>query len=203
MPSITFGLDRVIKEYFNLYREKGEMPPLLKERLPGRLMRKLPYELNYFDKDIKAGLMGRLDECVVEEVRGKSIYYPVDHKSRASSPSKENYSEKYYQLQMDIYALLLEEFLREVPGAEIGDRAFLIYYYPQEITPENLFQFAVEIQTVEVNVRRAREKFHQAVRFLREGKLPKEHSKNCPFGEWERGVRRVERKKEEWSGYLF
>jgi hypothetical protein len=42
VATITTGLDKVIKEYFNLYRPKGTLPPFLENKVPGKLIRDFP-----------------------------------------------------------------------------------------------------------------------------------------------------------------
>ncbi len=37
VATIVTGLDRVIKEYFDRYRDQGILPPLVPGKLPGRL----------------------------------------------------------------------------------------------------------------------------------------------------------------------
>src|SRR3989344_4288652 len=108
-PSLPGGMDLVIKDYFDEYR--GALPPELQGRIKGDLMKDVNLMnqwrnwrtgLEYFDKQRNAVLFGALDECLVHD--GK--YVPLDYKTRGSAPN-DGYSERYYQTQLDAYALML------------------------------------------------------------------------------------------------
>src|SRR3989338_3146378 len=60
MPTITNGLDRVIKEYMNRYRPHGKLPPFLEGKVPGKLIEFLPKSLKMEING--SSLTGRLDE---------------------------------------------------------------------------------------------------------------------------------------------
>ena len=62
VATITTGLDKVIKEYFNLYRTKDILPPILEGKVPGKLIRNLPHKgwLEFIDNKIEARLGGDL-----------------------------------------------------------------------------------------------------------------------------------------------
>ena len=119
-------MDLVIKSYFDKYR--GNLPPELENKVSGSLMpnislmnkwRNWRTGLRYYDRKLDAELFGALDDCMV--FNGK--YVPLDYKTRGSEP-KDGDSEKYYQTQLDSYALLLES-----NGYETAGFAYLVYYY--------------------------------------------------------------------------
>lgn len=109
--SLPRGMDLLIKNYFDKYRSKGELPPELIGKVKGKPLndqlllnrwRSRAEGLRYKDKELNAVLLGLLDECFVNE----GVYIPVDYKTRGFD-LKEN-SLSYHQIQLDCYAFLLE-----------------------------------------------------------------------------------------------
>lgn len=178
-PSLPGGMDLVIKVFFDQYR--GNLPPEISGKVKGKLMedvklmnrwRNWRTGLEYADKKLNATLFGALDECI--EYEGK--YIPVDYKTRGSAP-KEGDSERYYQTQLDTYALLLE-----ANGYKAEGTAYLIYYYPQKVEKNGRVTFNVEVKELVVSVDRVKKIFEDAVKLLR-GLIPKHHS-NCEYCSW-------------------
>ena len=178
-PSLPGGMDLVIKSYFDKYR--GKLPPEIEGKVDGVLLpdvvlmdkwRNWRTGLEYVDNDINAVLFGALDECLIDG--GK--YIPLDYKTRGSAPRAGD-SERYYQLQLDTYSLLLAK-----NGYTPKDYAYLVYYYPKEVGRDGVVKFAVEPVMVSTSVERALKTFHDAVKLLR-GPMPKHHS-NCEYCSW-------------------
>ena len=48
MPSIASGLDSIIKKYFDFYRNLGQLPPFLENKIQGKLIQKLE-KTYYYD----------------------------------------------------------------------------------------------------------------------------------------------------------
>ena len=97
VATITTGLDRVIKEYFDSYRATDKLPAMLEGKVPGRLIRNFPNRgwLQFIDSKIDAQLGGYLDECLD---LGSNFYAALDHKTRGSKPQA---THKTHQFQMD------------------------------------------------------------------------------------------------------
>ncbi|OGZ26971.1 MAG: hypothetical protein A2365_01595 [Candidatus Nealsonbacteria bacterium RIFOXYB1_FULL_40_15] len=178
-PSLPGGMDLVIKTYFDKYR--GFLPPEIDGHVEGVLLddfnlmekwRNWRTGLEYEDENRDAVLFGALDDCLV--LGGK--YIPLDYKTRGSSP-REGDSEKYYQAQLDTYALLLEE-----NGYSAGSFAYLVYYYPKEVMENGMVQFDIKPVKVETDLARAKKRFEDAVDLLR-GPMPKKHS-DCEYCSW-------------------
>jgi hypothetical protein len=174
MPSIATGLDSVFKKYFGYYRSTGELPPDLKQEMSGHLIEKLKPAYYY---NIKPGytIMGRLDDCLVTD---EGRYVPLDHKTRASPASGVHPA---YQLQMEVYCLLLDG-----NGLKAGDRAYLIYYYPLNVSPEEgpkNITFGLDIKRVDVDVGHAREVIERAIDCLESPDIP-EPSPECEYCRW-------------------
>ncbi len=178
-PSLPGGMDQVIKRYFDRFR--GALPPELKGRVQGVLMpdqglmdqwRDWRSGLTYEDRALNALLIGALDDCLMNGEQ----YTPLDYKTRGSAPH-EGDSEKYYQLQLDTYALLLH-----ANGLPPTDFAYLIYYYPQVVAEGGVVRFAIEPVKIAVDPARAQHMFEGAVRLLA-GPLPAHHS-HCEYCVW-------------------
>ena len=78
-PSLPSGIDRVLKAYFDGYRKRGTLPPLIQGKLDGTLATQ-SMTLGFNDPQTKARLWGRLDDCVI---RTDAKLAPLDHKTRA------------------------------------------------------------------------------------------------------------------------
>lgn len=178
-PSLPNGMDLVIKDYFDKYR--GELPPEIKDKVVGQLMpdvdlmnkwRDWRTGLEYHDEKRDAVLFGALDDCLAKE----DYYIPLDYKTRGFSP-KDGDSEKYYQTQLDTYALLLSE-----NGYKTKDFAYLIYYYPEEVKEDGIVKFNIKPVKVNTDLERAKKTFEDAVGLLR-GPIPKQHS-DCDYCSW-------------------
>lgn len=179
-PSIATGLDSVVKKYFDTYRGTGELPPILKEEIKGRLIDILPKTFWYNADDINASLQGKLDDCIVDE---DGFYIALDHKTRASSPSCVH---EAFQFQLDVYTLLLKE-----NNLKINNQAILVYYIPQAGILHDGFPFRAEVKKTETNPQRARKVFEEAVSLLRHNE-PSSSSK-CQYCNWVKELNAINR----------
>lgn len=180
-PSLPSGMDAVLKRYFDIHRANGSLPPLLDGKLRGTLA-KGELSLGFTDQAIGARLWGRLDDCLrLPDGR----HAPLDHKTRASKPDDVSYTEKYYQLQMNVYSLLLER-----AGLPISKTAYVIYYYPLDGPLHEGFPFGVAIHEVATNPESAYDVF-KAAHTLLGGPLP-EPALSCEFCRWLKTAPRVE-----------
>lgn len=173
VATITTGLDRVVKEYFNIYRFKNILPPILKGNIAGKLISKLPNRgwLEYIDTKENAKLGGYLDECVD---LGDNLYAALDHKTRGSAPQEVHSS---YQLQMDVYTFLLER--NKFPTRRI---AYIVYYLPNKINENNNFVFQALVKEIKTDPERARKVFYQAINILK-NPVPTINDR-CNFCNW-------------------
>jgi CRISPR/Cas system-associated exonuclease Cas4 (RecB family) len=173
-------MDRVIKTYFDHYR--GSLPPELVGEVEGKLIPDLDLMnqwrnwrtgLQYFDKERNAVLFGALDDCLVTN-DGK--YVPLDYKTRGSAP-RDGDSERYYQTQLDAYALMLD-----ANGYPVGRNGYLIYYYPDSVGENGAVGFTVKTVEVGVSVRRVERLFGRAVDLL-SGPVPAS-TERCEYCGW-------------------
>jgi len=178
IPSIATGLDGILKKYFNYYRSIKELPPELKGEMSGYLIGNL--KPTYY-RDIKDGycLLGKLDDCLVTD---SNTYVPLDHKTRASAAEDIHPA---YQLQMELYCILLEG-----NGMKTDGRAYLLYYYPLNVSPEegtgNIL-FGVDIKKVDVDMKHAEGFIEDAILCLEKDEIP-DASEDCEYCKWVESV---------------
>lgn len=172
-PSLPSGIDRVLKSYFDGYRTRGVLPPLIEGKLDGTLATN-ELTLGFNDARAKARLWGKLDDCVILPDRR---LIPLDHKTRASAPDDVSYTEKYYQFQMDVYTLLLER-----NGHPTTRTAYVVYYFPVEGELHRGFPFGLAVHTIATDPERAYEIFLAGCRCLA-GSLPPA-GEACEFCRW-------------------
>jgi len=170
--------DVILKRYFDSYRQKNQLPPLVAGKINGRLQQ--PFrERYYFKFDDQYGFYGKLDECLVTE-NGEHI--PVDFKTASSDP-RDKQTLSAYQNQIDEYLFLMEE-----NGKKVANFGYLIYFFPeisQELT--NGFPMIIHIVKIERKVKDIRKRIENAVKVLK-GPLPSS-SEDCVFCQWFRKVR--------------
>lgn len=177
-PSLPRGMDSVIKVYFDKYRVKNDMPPEVKDKLPGKLFSNmgtlerwrswLQTDLSYEDKTINATLSGALDDCLTED----GFYIPLDYKTRGSELIED--PRKYYQTQLDCYCLILDS-----GGFKTKGIAYLLYFWPVEVFEKGMIQFKVEPIRIGTNIDSAKKIFRDAVTCLKQ-EIPSA-SPNCEY----------------------
>jgi type I restriction enzyme, R subunit len=126
-PSLPGGMDSVLRDYYAKFI--GSLPPEIKGKVEGVLVEDrsmIGKRLYYTDEKLDAQLFGMLDECLVDG----SVHIPLDFKTRRGAP-KDGASEKYYQTQLDTYALLLS-----AQRLTVSDFAYLVYYFPDAVEDE-------------------------------------------------------------------
>lgn len=182
-PSLPGGMDLVIKDYFDKYREKNELPPELQGKIEGNLLhdhkllnkwRNWRTGLEYTDEDLSVTLFGALDDCL--QIGDK--FAPLDYKTKGSEP-KDGDSEKYYGNQLDCYALLLEE-----NGYPVADSGYLVYYYPEHVEENGTVIFNVKPIKMKLNPSHARQTLKDAIKLL-SGPIPPHHTE-CEYCIWGR-----------------
>lgn len=179
-PSLPGGMDAVIKNYFDKFRETGTLPPEIASHVEGQLVpdqalldkwRNWRVGLSYEFKELGVTLSGALDECLIHNGR----YVPLDYKTRGWPPK--DGGEEYYQHQLDCYCLLLEK-----NGFKQKGVAYLLYYYPKEVTEHGQVIFNVEPHRVETDIKAAEALVRKAVTYLN-GLEPKAAT-DCEYCAW-------------------
>lgn len=170
--------DAVIKSYFDAYRNKDELPPIVKKQLEGTLQK--PFKETYFHTINDAfGFYGKLDECLI--VNG--LHVPVDFKTSSSDPREKEIFPSY-QHQIDEYAYLLQKNRKKIAGY-----GYLIFFYPDmSHTVHNGFPMITHLVKVEAHPEEVDERIDSAISIL-QGPLP-DSSPECSFCGWFQKVRK-------------
>lgn len=183
-PSLPSGMDLAIKTYFDGFRGNGRMPPeLASTAFDGAALfpdqAKLDRWRNWrtgleFQDGLGAALFGAIDDLLVKSGR----YLPFDYKTKGS-PTTEADATKYYQNQMDCYALLLD-----ANGMPPHGCAILLYYSPETVGQDGGIHFNVQPIQVAVDPARARHTLAAAVTLLKGPVPPKgDHCEYCGWFE--------------------
>ncbi len=167
-PSLPSGMDSVLKKHFDNFMEKGKLPPeLSKDKECDNLKlfddKELLKELRnsrkglwYEDKNGNI-LHGGIDNMLVNKANNKLIV--LDYKTRGF-PLKED-THEHYQNQLDIYAWLLEKL-----GYKVEDYAYLLFYYPKEVSENGEVIFNTTLKKMKIDVKNAENIFKDALKLL-------------------------------------
>ncbi len=188
-PSLPSGMDKVLKEHFDRFMEKGELPPEIREygiangyklfddKQKMDIWRNALKGIQYKDKTSGIILRGAIDNLLSN---GKKIIV-LDYKTRGY-PLKED-THEHYQAQMDIYNFLLRK-----NGYETEDYAYLLFYYPREVSETGEIIFNTKLIKMSTSMNRGEKLFMEAIKILDMDGLP-ESSEECKFCEYrEKGL---------------
>jgi len=181
-PSLPNGMDKVLKEHFDRFMEKGELPPEIKEsdckdcklfddKEKLKIWRSNFKGLEYFDKENDVLLHGAVDNILI---KGEKLIV-LDYKTRGY-PLKED-THKHYQNQMDLYNFLLRK-----NGYETEDYTYLLFYYPKEVLESGEVIFNTVLKKMDTSVSDGEKVFNEAVKVVI-GEIP-EASEDCGFCGW-------------------
>src|SRR3989338_10471589 len=152
-PSLPSGMDKILKEHFDRFMKKGELPPELQQ---------LNGEVKLFDNeellkvwrsnfkgipwtDKKGNLIhGAIDNLLQ---KGKKIIV-LDYKTRGFALKEDTHT--HYQDQMDIYNFLLRK-----NGYETEDYAYLLFFHPSHVEEDGDFGFERTLKKIDINVKNA------------------------------------------------
>lgn len=181
-PSLPSGMDRILKAHFDKFMERNELPPEIreedckdcklfddKEKL--EVWRNNFKGIQYLDEKSGILLRGAIDNLLS---KGKKLIV-LDYKTRGY-PLKED-THEHYQTQMDIYNFLLRK-----NGYETEDYAYLLFYYPKEVTETGEVIFDTRLIKIKTSTENGEKIFNKAIAIL-EGNLPPA-SEDCEFCEW-------------------
>ena len=182
-PSLPGGMDRVIKTYFDGFRAQGTLPPelcidafegiqLYDNQVQLDSWREWRSGLKYQDPEDGAVLSGMLDDLLTQG----DLYVPFDYKTKGS-PTNEEDATKYYQTQLDCYALMLEG-----NGLKTAGFGFLLYYSPKSVGERGKVHFEIQPIRIGTEILRATDLFRRALSILT-GPAPKAASK-CEYCGW-------------------
>lgn len=165
--------DIVIKKYFNRFRTEEILPPVIKDKINGKLEKSFQEKYFYSIND-RYGFWGKLDECIINT---KNEYSPLDFKTTSSDP-KGRLSFPSYQNQLDEFSFLLEVNNKKTAGV-----GYLVYFYPEEGSElHNGFPMVIYIETLKTNPDSVLPRLLKIIGIL-EDKMPNP-AQDCPFCNW-------------------
>lgn len=178
-PSLPSGMDMILKNYFDSFRDKGLLPPEL-DKLTGvklfdnvellKVWRNNWKGIEWKDEEGNV-LKGAVDNILQ---KGEKLIV-LDYKTRGF-PLNDN-THGYYQDQLDIYNLLLRK-----NGYETEDYAYLLFYHPDKVNENGDVVFNIDLIEVKVSVENAERIFKEAIEVLK-GEMP-EPAPECGFCRW-------------------
>ena len=177
-PSLPSGMDKILKEHFDKFRDKKELPPELcnngecinlklfddKEKL--KIWRNNFKGISFTDSKGNE-LHGAVDNILV---KGKKLIV-LDYKTRGYA-LKEDTAEHYRQ-QLDIYNFLLRK-----NRYETEDYAFLLFYVPREVMATGEVLFDTSLIKTKIDVKSAEKVWKKAIELLNSD-CPKESCEWC------------------------
>ncbi len=180
-PSLPNGMDKILKEHFDRFMEKGLLPPEIrenkgckscklfsdKEKL--KIWRNNKKGLEYEQDGIL--LRGAIDNILV---KGKKLIV-LDYKTRGF-PLKED-THKHYQAQMDLYNFLLKE-----NGYNPEDYSYLLFYYPNKVLETGEVIFDTVLKKIKTSAEDGERLFLKAIKIIK-GEMP-QSSEDCGFCGW-------------------
>ncbi|HLD87038.1 MAG TPA: PD-(D/E)XK nuclease family protein [Candidatus Nanoarchaeia archaeon] len=179
-PSLPSGMDRILKEHFDRFMEKGKLPPELKECEGDCTLFNDKATLDIWRSNFK-GIQwkdeeGNLFRGAIDNllIKGKK-FIVLDYKTRGY-PLKDDTAD-HYQDQMDIYNLLLRK-----NNHDTEDYAYLLFYHPNMVHENGDVDFHSNLIKIKIDISNAERIFREAVRVLKEA-MP-EPKKECGFCEW-------------------
>lgn len=181
-PSLPSGMDRAIKSFFDEYRKKQTLPPelsgsdfngvsLFNDQKQLDLWRDWKTGLQYCDPE-GIILFGAIDDLL----KKGSLYIPFDYKTKGSSTSEDD-AVKYYQMQLDCYALMID-----ANGLKPADYGFLLYFSPSKVSNLRVIEFEIQPIKVSIDPNRAKNILREASFCLKKS-IPAA-SLNCEYCQW-------------------
>jgi CRISPR/Cas system-associated exonuclease Cas4 (RecB family) len=170
VASIVLKMDAVFKNYFDKYREKNELPLIIKDQVRGSLPLNMPKTLSHYEGN-GIMLIGKPDEYLVLE---DGIVVPLDHKTTSKPPEKVH---KAHLLQLSVYTYLLHK-----NGFKTTNKAYLAYYYLEDCNLHNGLNIKCSVVEIKTDLKRVNIVINKAKKVLKGG-IP-EKGKNCRFCLW-------------------
>jgi hypothetical protein len=166
MASLMSGMDRILKTHFDKFRDKGELPPEIKDHHHTKGLKLfddkalLSVWRNNFKgiswQDSKGNILhGAVDNILT---KGKKLIV-LDYKTRGFALKED--TANYYQNQLDIYNFLLQK-----NSYETEDYAFLLFYIPSHVLETGEVIFENVLARRNVDVKNAETLFNEAIKLL-------------------------------------
>jgi len=178
-PSLPFGMERVLKEHFDRYRQDDLLPPELQEISGGvkqfpdeKLLQKWQdHRQGIQIRDAQGNVLCGVLDFVLQ--KGKKVIV-LNLKTRGFPVKKDTHL--YYQDQLDFYNFLLEK-----NGFTPEKYAYLLFYHPEKVQSGSI-DFQTKLVKIDVSVKNAEKIFQRAVRVLNSA-IPL-RSPECKYCRW-------------------
>ncbi len=183
-PSLPSGVDKMLKEHFDRFLDKGKLPPELKDLKDVKLFNNKELlkkwrnnfkGIEYFDKENNILLRGAVDNLLVKDKK----LIVLDYKTRGFALKED--TAHHYQDQLNIYNFLLRK-----NNYETEDYAYLLFYVPENILESGEFIFKTDLIKMKINVKHAEDLYRKAVKVLN-NEMP-ESSRECVYCEWKEAI---------------
>lgn len=177
-PSLPSGMDRILKEHFNRFRDKNELPPEICENNHCKNLRLFDdkEKLKIWQNNLKGiryedeegnVLHGAVDNILVN---GKKLIV-LDYKTRGYALKEDTH--EHYQNQLDIYNFLLRK-----NDYETEDYGFLLFYMPNKVNDKGEVIFDTSLVKMKVNVNNGEKVFKKGLKLLN-GEIPTDRCEWC------------------------
>ena len=183
-PKLPGSLDVLIKRRFDEHRERGSMPPELRE-LDGYTLFPQKEKLAVW-RDYREGivwedeegnvLMGAVDDLLVRDGR----LAVLDYKTRGDGNGGVYNT---YKLQLEVYHFLLEK-----NGYDVEDTAYILFFWPTASNHGHVV-FETRLETVKLDTSRVEPLYREAISVLKR-ETPPPSSPSCVFCGWTKRVMR-------------
>ena len=178
-PSLPSGMDKILKIHFDLYRDKNQLPPELKELKDVKLFDDI--ELLEIWRNNFKGIQwkdkeGNIFKGAVDNILKKGNKLIVsDYKTRGYELKEDTAG--HYQDQLDIYNLLLRK-----NNYQTEDYAYLLFYHPNKVNKKGDIVFNTDLIKIKIEIKNAENIFKEALHTLK-GKIPNP-DKDCQYCKW-------------------
>ena len=176
-PSLPSGMDKILKEHFDRFMKKNELPLEIREECKGYglfndkplldLWRNNFKGIEYKDPESGILLHGAIDNLLVKN--GKLVV--LDYKTRGF-PLKED-THEHYQVQMDLYNFLLRK-----NGCKTEDYTYLLFYYPKEVLETGEVIFDTKLIKIKTSAENGEKIFKKSIDVIN-GEEPKDSCEWC------------------------
>jgi hypothetical protein len=169
-------MDRILKEHFDRFRDKGELPPELCTNSNCKDMQL--FGSTDEERELLVVWRNNLKGIRWEDGEGNTLFGAVDNILRKGDklivldyktrgyPTKED-TALHYQNQLDTYAFLLQK-----NGYQTEEYGFLLFYVPSKVLETGEVIFETELIEVKTNPHAAEKLFKEAIECLK-GECPK------------------------------
>ncbi len=167
-PQLPNGMDRVLKSHFDKFRDRGELPPEIKDHHHTKNLKLFDNkELLTLWRNNRKGiqwtdengniLSGAVDNLLI---KGEKLIV-LDFKTKGAPLKDETEAGDGYQNQLDFYNFLLRK-----NNYETEDYAFLLFYYPKEVLETGEVIFDSVLAKRNIDIKNAEKIFEKAIKLL-------------------------------------